>query len=1350
MPSNGHYSVNPLLNRWEEERFQRMMAHRVNNATSSVNTGKSSLRSRCGKTPVQPKDMIAKEIGQLEELLQSGQQTEADNHEQRKEIQKRLQRVKQIACLAKSSKVRSKCATMSPRHPSLEDCSPALPYATSLSSCASTKTTIPSCRAPHKIPHITRNEQVLIPGHHPLSSGQEAIAFCHPPPEPHLLVRHVRHSKAQPRGKSKPSWDTSFAAENEDGYVPNVRNRKLLLDPATSKFRQHEQIRDMHALSATATSSRARSGLSGSTTQRTQPSEITAGSHAALQRVLLRREQRAQRRRSAKLVAAPKTTVQALVSPQRPLPRRRAARSTAPVQVASVTSAIHPAAGAGPAARKRFGSVPSPAAGGAMQCGKQLARTTAKPTGAGMGTGHSDYGRDASLDGDAIEAGMFAKEGGSVDEEMGCPSGHARPQTPRLKPSDKPKLQNLGQPGEQATQAEIQTDGSHLCERPVRAVDAATRVRAPVGSAPRTRDGDAASETLKPHRAAIEADTPVCGSADEDEDVSASGARRGQLAAEEEGRDEMFERAKARVGFRGLPAAFMLDRLAEAGGATLAATSARGSDTADDGRCSDPRTVPAAPGGGSGTQCGGSAHANDGVRGQGRPGSGASTVVKSEHGDVEVQGVTKADRDHHAAPRSSVRGSGKSSSYGSSSGAASRARSGDLNDSFRHAMLRRMAGGDSQPSRELATSSGHTYKGTARSSEAGGRSGAAWGHEEKHRAQHSASIPEDGAIGASHRGSAAPAPSADAAVPCLGTCGDSATAERVCDILPCDAPDIAGETPGRDACAVGAADPETPTEDAADEGCEFGRGAQGSARPSVAVQPGLAAALRRESREEGRVLHTFVADSQESLKSLRTLLNRSREGLHAGARDSRLLQHARVSDHGDMVSDHGDTLAEPPRHAAAAATAVPRGPPSRWGAAADAPLGAPMLWEGDGVAESAESSPALSLVAAPGRELHTSRVDMFILQRQESRYDTFGSPMGPAHMHSGTAESHDADNGRGSPSDRYSSAHDSSSHGCASDPQPSVSPVPADHGSMSPRGALWDAGHSMPARAATASRDDGPCTGSAVPLQLQHAKAVMGDIALRYGLDATGSMPASALSSGEWHKGEPHARAASASLAAAAIADCRDGQQDHAACGQLDEKGGVLRRKGSSPHGSSGVGGPVHSGHVDGVDPDADTAAQLYGPDLAGTPNTGGLIGEGSMVLQGSGGPGGCGGNPDGARVGAEVGVWVVSGERYMDEYNDAEEYGDVGTLADDTVLHEVDGGVLYEASGMEFGDVIAGAGGMAGGFVAVTEPGMPFVWTDAASGNLEMYGAGDAQARGSKTAQDCTQIELIEDGEDV
>lgn len=322
--------------------------------------------------------------------------------------------------------------------------------------------------------------------------------------------------------------------------------------------------------------------------------------------------------------------------------------------------------------------------------------------------------------------------------------------------------------------------------------------------------------------------------------------------------------------------------------------------------------------------------------------------------------------------------------------AASQAGSDDLNSSFRHAMLRQMGAGGGTPRRKSAAACVDARKGTAPSQPAGGRGGAAWGREVKHAETNEACSHGDGEIGAAHRAAGGATVSGDVLVPSLGSSSIVQVEEpagRVDPLPHSDAPDAGSDgTAGADNAAGSACG--ATSKDVAE-----GRAGRAPGMPAAAV------AKQWESREEGRVLHTFVADSQESLKSLRTLLTHSREGLHAGAPSAGLLRHARVSDHGDARPLIGSGLAPPPQqpwHAGAAGDAAPGGPLQPvWSAAT---VGA----QGDGAIASQESSPAVSLVAMPGREVHTGQADMLILQRQETGNSSFHPPMGYGHTRGGT------------------------------------------------------------------------------------------------------------------------------------------------------------------------------------------------------------------------------------------------------------------------------------------------------------------------------------------------------------
>lgn len=292
----------------------------------------------------------------LAELLQSELQVDPGQEDIASEIQKRLQRVKQIACLTKPQRSASRQLSASSSHRYVAH--PESPIhekgrnAPCVSTSTSAHTTIPTYSGPQ---HMQEGR----PPSHEYSTIPQSFTFYHPQPQQHLSGRHG-HSK--PRCSNlKPSWDSSFAAEQEDGYVSNVRNRKLLHDHSTSSL-QHRQSRRMHALTAAASPGR-RPSASHNGIPSLQPGapHVTAGSHAAFQRVLHRREQRAERRRNTVAAPSQHATPQARQPPR----QRRTVHSTGAVHVATVTSAVHPAAGrkAEPRARTRFASVPAAASG---------------------------------------------------------------------------------------------------------------------------------------------------------------------------------------------------------------------------------------------------------------------------------------------------------------------------------------------------------------------------------------------------------------------------------------------------------------------------------------------------------------------------------------------------------------------------------------------------------------------------------------------------------------------------------------------------------------------------------------------------------------------------------------------------------------------------------------------------------------------------------------------------------------------------------------------------------------------------------------------------------------------------
>lgn len=298
----------------------------------------------------------------LAELLQSELQIDPGRDDIASKIQKRLQRVKQIACLTKpqrgasrqpSASASNRC-TPHPESPANQKGRNAPRFSTSTSA----HTTVPTYSEPQHIQsgRSPANEISTIP---------QTFTFYHPQPQQHFSGRHG-HSKPH-CGNLKPSWDSSFAAEQEDGYVPNVRNRKLLHEHSLSTL-QRRQSQRMHALTAAASLGRRHSASHSTPSLQPAAPHTTAGSHAAFQRVLQRREQRAQRRRT--VVAAPSSHT----SPQAQQPPRQhhTARSTGAVHKATVTSAIHPAAGrkAEPRARTRFASIPAAASSDVCEASK--------------------------------------------------------------------------------------------------------------------------------------------------------------------------------------------------------------------------------------------------------------------------------------------------------------------------------------------------------------------------------------------------------------------------------------------------------------------------------------------------------------------------------------------------------------------------------------------------------------------------------------------------------------------------------------------------------------------------------------------------------------------------------------------------------------------------------------------------------------------------------------------------------------------------------------------------------------------------------------------------------------------
>lgn len=306
---------------------------------------------------------------------------------------------------------------------------------------------------------------------------------------------------------------------------------------------------------------------------------------------------------------------------------------------------------------------------------------------------------------------------------------------------------------------------------------------------------------------------------------------------------------------------------------------------------------------------------------------------------------------------------------------------------------------------------------------------------------------------------------------------------------------------------------------------------------------------------------------------------------------------------------------------------------------------------------------------------------------------------------------------RSSRSGRYFSDEDTGSHISSGEP----------HRCDSPEGAAASA-----AVCGSAAKD---CPGSpdvldsspAVPLQLRHAQAVLGEIALRYGLDAPDNACSTEPGSAEWAAGRRLAGAAGGSGMWAIMDGGNDG---HAADWMVSGDGGT-QQGGASPI-PEAPGGPMHALHSG----DVDAAAQLYGPALAGTPATGDLGAETSLgMLHGIEADGPVGSDADG-------GLWVPAGEDGLDGVG--EEYSDLGVLDGETM--EEDGSLLCEVSGAEYGSVLVGGGGI--GFVGMNEPGVQLLWSEVAGSG--MCGVGAMQPGVYRSAQECTQIELIEDGEDI
>ena len=467
----------------------------------------------------------------------------------------------------------------------------------------------------------------------------------------------------------------------------------------------------------------------------------------------------------------------------------------------------------------------------------------------------------------------------------------------------------------------------------------------------------------------------VCNRAD-----ACSSGSVGQGEEGETQKDEMLERAWTRVGFRGLPAAFIFDKAAGVGIPRATCTSAGGG-------CGGGNGAFKSVGGSAGRGCGDA----DGQAGTDRFGTDGVGAVG---GDGVSQDTAAAKVNSKAVHGRDVRG-------GSCSRKCSKGHSDELDIPFGGGMPERMDGGDSIPCGKSGGGLRATGEGIAGGDGGADQSETAWGHEWKGAQLGKLQTQVRDEIGAAGGGSEDVARGSCELAPCAEA-GISAPDDTDCDAM-------SVRTCSHINAAAGGG-PDTAAGATAPSGVQGGKAVAGHA------------GQRAESREEGGVLHTFVAESQESLKSLRTLLNRSREGLRGGPREAALPQHARVSDHGDVQHQHAAWRAngapgqDRPGGSGAcaevavaaessAADVVPRH--STWGGYGASWKGGDAGgmeggWGDDGavdcyrgrgtslvaVAEggtlSEASSPARSLVALPAREVHTARANMLILQRQDS------------------------------------------------------------------------------------------------------------------------------------------------------------------------------------------------------------------------------------------------------------------------------------------------------------------------------------------------------------------------------
>lgn len=267
--------------------------------------------------------------------------------------------------------------------------------------------------------------------------------------------------------------------------------------------------------------------------------------------------------------------------------------------------------------------------------------------------------------------------------------------------------------------------------------------------------------------------------------------------------------------------------------------------------------------------------------------------------------------------------------------------------------------------------------------------------------------------------------------------------------------------------------------------------------------------------------------------------------------------------------------------------------------------------------------------------------------------------------------------------------------------------------------------------------------GRGVPLQLRHAQAVMGEISLRYGLDAPGhSCDGAAAPRVPLDCNADGGVDGDATHAAGAWALIDEADDEGAVTWQVSRDSGDLRRD-TVGRCSPVERGPAMRGPCSDTG-DRDAAAQLYGPALAGTPLSGEVVGNSGMLFT-VGGAAVVGGDDE-----VETGTWGVVGEGCLDgveAVEDAEEeYSDVGMLEE--APEEEEGDLLSEGSGVDYGGVFEG--GVLAGFGGMARPGVHLVWSEHGLPCGGVGGVLGMPAGVYRSAQECTHIELIEDAEDT